>query len=288
LAPRGVFKSALDCIAVQQGPGTASTLIAVSGVTGGCGATTLAINLAYEIAYGHQVGTVLLDLSLRMGMLASYLNVEPRHSTSDLLRDSDRLDVYMVQQALTKVADNFHILAGPHRAITALEPTVEGVRRLIDFTRQLARVVVLDVPSTYDAVYFEALTVADRAVLVGEQSVPSVRALSLLRDALRREAPDLVQHPVINRYDPDREGFRAPDLAEFLRVPELVTIPADGEVVKAALDAGRPIRLQSPDSPALEAIDSLALAVVGRPAQQPVRPTSPSLLTRVVRRLGLA
>src|SRR5262249_45631394 len=39
------FKLALDCISNQFGAPAANQVIAVAGVTGGCGATTLAINL---------------------------------------------------------------------------------------------------------------------------------------------------------------------------------------------------------------------------------------------------
>src|SRR5712692_7849016 len=50
------FQAALDCIPVQFSQTSNQTrVIAVSGVTGGCGSTTIALNLAYEIAYLGQV-----------------------------------------------------------------------------------------------------------------------------------------------------------------------------------------------------------------------------------------
>ena len=72
------FGAAMDCIAVQFGlaRGRAKT-IAVAGTTGGCGTTTIALNLAYELAYLKQVNCILMELSLRMGVLASHLDVQP-------------------------------------------------------------------------------------------------------------------------------------------------------------------------------------------------------------------
>ncbi len=90
-------------------------MIAVAGVTGGSGATTVALNLAYEIADRHSLRCVLVDLSLRMGVVASLLNIEPAYTINDLLRDSRRIDTNLAQQALIRVADNFEILAGPRR-----------------------------------------------------------------------------------------------------------------------------------------------------------------------------
>src|SRR5262245_15313274 len=86
------FKAALDCIAVQCGQTVANQVIAVAGVTGGCGATTIAINLAYEFAHLHQRRTVLAELSLQMGKLPLYLNVDPRYTTHEILREIHRLD----------------------------------------------------------------------------------------------------------------------------------------------------------------------------------------------------
>src|SRR5262249_9047478 len=64
------FKLALDCIANQFGAPVANQVIAVAGVTGGCGATTLAINIAFEIAQAHQnLRVVLAELSLQVGKL---------------------------------------------------------------------------------------------------------------------------------------------------------------------------------------------------------------------------
>ena len=62
----GDFKEALDCIGRQCGNSPVEAVVlAVSGVAGGCGATTLAINLAHEVAQGRGVRTIL-------GWLSSY------------------------------------------------------------------------------------------------------------------------------------------------------------------------------------------------------------------------
>ena len=93
------FKAALDRIAVQFVYSVKDTkVIAVAGVTGGSGATTVALNLAYEIADRHGLRCILADLSLRMGVVASHLNIEPGHTILDLLRDTGRVDTNLAQR----------------------------------------------------------------------------------------------------------------------------------------------------------------------------------------------
>ncbi len=282
------FRAALECLGVQFGFGAGRCkVLAVSGATGGCGGTTLAINLAYEIAQQMGRPTVLVDLALRMGMVATYLDLEPRTTTHDLFRNLDRLDAYMVQQALVKFSEGLDVLAGPHAAIASPDVTGREVLAFLDHVRKLAEVVVLDVPCTYSDMHFDVLTSVDEVVLVGEQKVPSVRALKLVRETLGRRQEAGNQTVVINRYDPRVEGFTAKDLARVLEAPRFRTVANDYASVVAAVNHGRPLRLQNAQSPALENITELAgvlLQADGR-AGGPARPSG--VFRRVASALGI-
>ncbi len=252
------FQKALEQVARQiVHPGAHGRVIAVAGVNGGCGTTTLALNLAYELAGRHELPTVLVELAVQMGALAAYLGITPAASTRDLLADAGRLGRYAVQKALTRVADNLEVLAGPLRvaAPTAVDPG--DVLRMIDAARQLAAVVVVDVPCTFDAVYFDTCSAADQVVLVAEQKVLSVRALQMIGQALDQSAPFRPRYPVVNRYHPRLPGFTAPELADLLGLPQVLTVSED-PAVAAAADRGRLLRAAAPHSRALADIAALA------------------------------
>ena len=249
---RDDFGTAVDRIAIQLGlsPGRGKT-IAVTGATGGCGTTTIALNLAYELAYVKQIKCILLELSLRMGVLASHLDVQPRYTTSDLLFE-DNVDSYAVNQALTSIADNFSILPGPYQSIEPGTIKTEDVLALIELTCHLAGIVVLDVPCTFDELYFKSLSAADHVVLVTQQKVSSIRGVQMVCEAL----PDLRPIVVVNRYDAKLQGFSADRLRTLLRCPGLTTV-ANDPVVGVAVDHGRPLRLQAYRSRALADIGKL-------------------------------
>jgi pilus assembly protein CpaE len=281
------FEAALNRIGQQFAPPASNTnVIAVCGINGGCGATTVAINLAYEMAHLYQVRCILAELSPQVGAFATYLNVEPQFTTRELFRDIERQGVYAVQKALTRVGDNLEILAGPHRVMAPLEVNPQGVLQLIECIRRLAGAVVLDVPCTFDPLFFHTVESADQLVLVAEQKVLSLRTLKLLREALSRSAAPRPQHLLINRYDPKIQGFTAPELEKILGVPKLLTVRNDWAAVSDALNHGRPLRLEAPQSRALADLDALAAALRG--ADDSPRPQKASGLYRQLRRaIGL-
>ena len=272
---RADFGAALDCVAAQCGlaPGRAKT-IAVAGATGGCGTTTIAVNLAYELACMKHVKCILIELSLRMGVLASHLDVQPRCTTSDLLYD-DRLDSDILNHGLTLIVENFSILPGPYQTIEPGIIKAENVLKLIELAGHLAEVVILDVPCTFDEFYFQALSTADTVILVTQQQVSSIRGAQMVCEAL----PDVSMRVVVNRYDPKLTGLTADRLRTRLRCPELTTI-ANDPAVGAAVDHGRALRLQSSGSRALADIRKLMEGLVPKELLSK-KHTEPTILGRI-------
>jgi pilus assembly protein CpaE len=286
------FKSAMDCIAQQFGHAHAQNqAICVSGVTGGCGATVLAVNIANEIASQFGRNVILSELSLQIGKLAAYLDVNPEHTTFDLLNDGERVDPQMIQRALSHVADRLDVLVGEYRAITPVQASAASVIRLVDYCRSLANIALFDVPCTYDDMYFETLAIADQVVLVGEQKIPSIRTLKLVCEALSRLDGARRLHIIINRYDPRMPGFGADRLKALLEVPELMTVCNDYAAVMASINHGRPLRQEAPRSVALVDINRVVQSLLGSQERPlPVKPAANGTgggISKLFKRFGL-
>jgi pilus assembly protein CpaE len=267
------FLRALDGIALQFAPSPREArVIAVCGVNGGAGATTLALNLAYELsqpdlnAGAARRHCLLVELARRMGTLATYLDIEPGQNTQDLLSDASRLTAGALRQALTSVTPGLDVLVGPYQDLAPGPVSSRQVYQLLQLARRLASVIVLDVPCTFDDLQFETLGLADQAVLVGVQTVSSIRTLKTVRDTLEREEALGDMRLVINRYEPSLPGFSAERLAELLQVPQVQTVANDYPSVMTAVNHGKPLALAVPYSRALADIRHLAQALVGTPA----------------------
>src|SRR5262249_43669433 len=183
--------------------------------------------------------------------------------------DWARLTTQGVRPALAGVARGLDVLPGPYLDITPGPVSPRHVYQLIELCRRLASVVILDVPCAFDDLQFETLALADQVVLVGVQSVSSMRTLKMVRDTLEREEGIRGQRLVINRYEPSLQGFSAAELAKFLQTPQVLTVANDYASVMASVHHGKPLRLAVPHSRALNDIHALADSLLDGNEQMP-------------------
>jgi pilus assembly protein CpaE len=265
------LNKALGSLALQLGhPGDDCRIIAFTGCAPGCGATTLATNAAYEMAVQHKQRTVLVELSQQTGVLATNLDLRPTSTLSDLLTDPEQMDAELVQRSLVRVADHFDILAGNHGVYPPKVIDLPGVLRVLDYLRPLAQYVVLDVPCSYDEFQFEILRRARQIVLVGEQSISSIRTLKLILDTLRSGPTQHSFHVVMNRYDSQMTGLTVNNLEKALGLTNIRTIPDDRLEVLVAANEGKLLRQMDSNSQVLAKIDALVdtLLDIRNPSEQ--------------------
>jgi Flp pilus assembly CpaE family ATPase len=255
---------ALHSLTLQhRAPTRDCPVFAFTGSASGCGATTLATNAAYQIAVQHKQPTILIELAQQLGILASSFDIQPACTLSDLLAEPDQIDRELVQRSLVRVAEHFDILAGSQRASSSGAFSLPGVLRVLDHAKALAQCVVLDVPCSYDEFQFKALGNASQIVLVGEQSIASIRTLKLILDTLRPGPREHTFHVVINRYDPKMDGLTVVNLQKVLGLDNIRTIPDDRAGVLAAANEGKFLHQLNPHSPVLTGINELVGTLLG-------------------------
>jgi pilus assembly protein CpaE len=263
----GEFQAALKSL-LQESQSTEKDhrILAVAGATGGCGVTTLALNIGYELATHYHHRSLLVDLALQMGALATSLNLEPTYTIQDVLKHIDSQHGYAFQKAITPVTENLSLIAAPYQTIESIELEPNRILEMIHYCRRWAEWTVLDVPCTYDDLYFKTLNEADHIVLVAQQRVPSIRAAKLICDRLSRDGALAGIHLVMNGYDPKVKGLRLSELEKLLPVQAISGVAQDAAGVTEAVNQGRPLRLATPRSPALADIDALCDTLTGTEA----------------------
>ena len=110
---------------VPMTPGE-GTVITVMSASGGCGSTTLAFNLANEIAVSGGQPLLLIDMDWYYGAAAPYLGIEGRYGVAAVLTHEGHIDAHLVQVI-------HRIATGVGRRIDESSPMLDA--RLIDGSR---------------------------------------------------------------------------------------------------------------------------------------------------------
>lgn len=282
------LRAALECIAGQFATTSKTgSVISITSPKGGGGVSTVALNLASEVAHLAKKPTILVDMSLQMGVLASFLDLQPQYTIQNVLQVIETVDQDYMRQVLTPVAPNFSLLAAPNQNFSSEPVRTADIARMIGMLRRLAFAVVIDLPCNYSDLFFEVLANSDQVVLLAEQQIPSIRALKLLKEALSRQPAIRTQTLVINRYNPKVQGFTIEHLKDLLHAAELLTIVNDHNAVSSAVNHGRVLRVEAPRSPVLADIGRLATALNLVQTDDEEQQPAANIFSRMVQALGL-
>lgn len=206
-------------------------VIAVVSPKGGTGKTTIATNLAVGLARRAPQETVIVDLDLQFGDVASALQLVPEYTVADAVQGPTGQDAMVLKTYLSSHVSGLYALCAPESPADADGVTGEQVAQILELLAADFRYVVVD---TAPGLGDHALAALDRAtdiVLVSGMDVPSVRGLRKELDVLKQlDLRPSSQHIVLNSAD-RRGGMSVKDVAATIGAEVDVVIPASRAVL---------------------------------------------------------
>ncbi|WP_420566633.1 AAA family ATPase [Thalassovita sp.] len=242
-------------------------VIAVHGLAGGTGATTLAVNLGWELAHVAKKGETqprvcILDLDMQFGTVSTYFDLPRREAVFEMLSDTENMDEDVFMQALMGDDDNFQVLTSPTDIIPLDLITPEDVLALIEQARRQFDYVVIDMPKTLVIWTETVLNAAHVYLTTLELDMRSAQNALRLKRALQSEdLPFDKLRFVLNRAPKftDLNGkSRVKRLAESLGISIELLMPDGGKPVVQSGDHGQPLALSAPKNVLRKEIAKLA------------------------------
>lgn len=173
--------------------------VAVTGVRGGVGATTIAVNLGWHFGVKMRRHTVLLDPDLHLGATGFMLGIQPGQGLRMALEAPERIDALLAERAAQPVADRLHVLAGEEKVSTPAAHAEGAAMALLTSLRQRYNFIVADVPFAPVRLYRDLLDLVDQRVLVMDPTLASVRDTVRLLSLPRGRTQDQRALVVLNR-----------------------------------------------------------------------------------------
>jgi pilus assembly protein CpaE len=245
-----------------------STIVAVMGSRGGIGCTTLAVNIACNLAADPGNSCALVDLDLALGDADVSLDLMPDHTLADLVMNIEKLDLNFIKRSMLKhETTGLHVLAHPVQMadIGIIQPA--HVERVLNLLRINYTHLILDVSKGLSPTDLVALDMADVILLVAQCELSSLRnVVRILMSLGNVEGVAEKVRVVINRVGSEfAEAEISLKKAEAtIAKPIYWQIPNDAKAVLTARVAGEPLLVHAPKCRAQQSIASLAQALTNQ------------------------
>jgi pilus assembly protein CpaE len=183
--------------------GAHGQIVTVLSASGGCGATTIAVNLADELALEKKQPTLLCDLDCHYGAVAGYLGLHPRYAADHVLNYAGPIDGQLIRSTSTVHSDRLHVLASPASTnFCGGEPLkFDRLTAALESARQAYVHTVIDAPRLPIDVAASLVAASNCSLLVFQLTVKDLRTARSMLDALIQRGIDTTAiFPVANRF----------------------------------------------------------------------------------------
>lgn len=250
---------------LTDGASKEGALFVTHGLAGGVGSTTMAVNLAWELACASDKdapSVCLIDLDLQYGTVSTYLDLPRRETVFEMLSDTDSMDDEVFAQALQTYEEKLQVLTAPSDMVPLDLITPEDIQRVIDLARKHFDYVIVDMPKTLVLWSETILQAAHVYFAVIELDMRSAQnALRLKRALQAEELPFNKLRFALNRAPKftDLNGkSRVKRMGESLGISIDLQLPDGGKPVMQAGDHGLPLASSAAKNPLRREIAKLA------------------------------
>ena len=179
-----------------------SKIISVYSNKGGIGKTTIAVNLAAELARVTKDKVALIDLNLQLGDISTFLNLNPPFDVNYVMRKLVDKSEDILIKGFEKYKDtSLYILADPSYIEQSESITPAMVTTLFVALKKVFSYIVIDMSSSIDPISLKILDSSDWILFTTIVNIPAIRnaqrCLNLFRS--RKYPKDKVKI-IINRY----------------------------------------------------------------------------------------
>ena len=225
---------------------------------GGCGSSTLAVNLSWLFSQNHKRKTALVDLDLEFGTVALLLDLEPTTGLREALESPTRIDGLFVESATAKLTENLSVMATEETLSSDVHFKPEAVDLLFDTLGRANECIVVDLPRSQLAVRNRIFETATDILLVTELSLPGLRDAMRILSSIQDAATGVPVTVIANRSGGGQQAMPSKDFQKALGHKIDFMIPLEEKAFQQAANNGRPLVQSDPRGKASKVVQAIA------------------------------
>jgi pilus assembly protein CpaE len=218
-------------------------ILDVLGSKGGVGSTTIAVNLAAELAVRHQNWSVaLVDMNMLFGDIPLFLEIQPKYHWGEITKNMDRLDSTFLMTILVQHHSGVHVLPSPGYLNGYPTPTPEIIEHLLRHMQKIFDVIIIDGGQSLNNTSLRTLEISNTVLLVSLLSLPCMSNSNKILKSFDniKLIPKENVRLIINRYLKNSE-ISLKDAEESVQKDIFYTIPNDYKTTMSAINQGKTI-----------------------------------------------
>ena len=267
-ALQGRFHRSRDLapLVASDGPslGRARRTVAVYSPKGGVGTTTIAVNVAIAAVARRPDRVVLVDMARQFGGVATHLNLDPRHTLADVVRDHAALrEPELLRTYAMRHASGLHVLAAPAAPESAETITPAHVAQILSTLLQSYELVVVDAGSTLDERVLTIFEAAESVILPVYPEMAALNSMHALLEYLSEAGSVGMKSTFVLNYVFARDILKLRDVESGLGAKVAFELPYDPFLYLKAVNEGVPIVVGAPRSAPAELLVRLSASAFG-------------------------
>ena len=224
---------------INQEDNSQSKIITIYSNKGGIGKTTIAVNLAMELAKVTKDKVALIDLNLQLGDISTFLNINPTFDVNYVIRNLVNKDERSLIKAFEKYKEtSLYVLADPSYIEQSESITPQEITSLFEALKKVFSYIIVDMSSNIDANSLKILDCSDWILFTTIVNIPAIRnaqrCLNLFDS--RRYPKDKVKI-IVNRYM-ENDDIKIEDIENTLSRKVYWKIPNNYFTIMEAINKG--------------------------------------------------
>ena len=220
----------------------AGRVLAFLSVSGGAGATTIAVHLGTFLAKRQRQKTLIVDPHPHLGHVAMLLGMDAHsYNFHDLLGNIARLDLTLLSSYVAHHASGADVLPSSDSLDQATAISADELERAIRFLADVYNFLLLDCPRELDELNRAILGCCNEVYLVATPELPALRDLArYVARLLEWGVPAAKLKVVINQQGSHRT-VTVEQIEQAICHPVDIILPASAAELIRAVDTGEPI-----------------------------------------------
>jgi len=245
--------------------GRARRIVAVFSPKGGVGTTTVATNIAIAAAQRKSDRVVLVDMNLQFGGVATHLDLDPKQTLADVVRDEAALrEPELLRTYAMRHDSGLHVLAAPATPEAAELISPSHVAHLLGTLLEGYESIVVDAGSKLDERILTVFEAAETIVLPVYPEISALKAVHALLDYLNEAGTFGAKATFVLNNMFARDILKPRDIESALGTRIGMDLPYDPFLYLKAVNEGVPIVLGAPHSPAAMQLIKLSATAFGK------------------------